>query len=197
MKKTLVVASLLALGTSAMATDVQGFIGAGLGASWDNVESSYNISGAIVNDSNKEKNRESGFLMSIKGGVIINDTHRLALSYNPSIHSDANVHNILASYDYLIPVNADNRFYVGIHAGTSKLKGKDDFSGLSMSGFAYGAQLGYIHDITKNVEFELGAMYTKHNAKKSYSDVEAGHNIKEQFKLKDSISTLVGINYKF
>ena len=35
MKKSLVMASLLALGTSAMAIDVQPFVGAGAGVSWN------------------------------------------------------------------------------------------------------------------------------------------------------------------
>ena len=38
MKKSLAIASLLALGTSAMAVDVQPYVGAGLGASWNKVE---------------------------------------------------------------------------------------------------------------------------------------------------------------
>lgn len=189
MKKTLVVASLLALGTSAMATDVQGFIGAGLGASWNKLEAK----ASIEDISAKETERESAFLMGFKGGVILDNSHRLALNYNPAIHSDATVHNILASYDYLIPVNGENKFYVGAHAGVGSFKGKDDLKGLDMSGFAYGAQAGYIYDITKNVEFEFGVMYTQHTADKKYKD--SGADVK--LELKNSISTLVGINYKF
>ena len=48
MKKSLVIASLLALGTSAMAVDVQPYVGAGLGASWNKVEGKYDISGQVV-----------------------------------------------------------------------------------------------------------------------------------------------------
>ena len=51
--------------------------------------------------------------------------------------------------------------------------------------------------MTKKVEFEIGLNYTKHNADKSYSYTELGHNVNEKYELKDSISTLVGINYKF
>ena len=197
MKKSLVMASLLALGTSAMAVDVQPYVGAGLGASWNKVEGKYDISGPVVNESGKESERESSLLVGIKGGVILDNSHRLSLNYNPAFHSDATVHNILASYDYLIPVNDSNRFYVGAHAGYASLKGKSDLDGLDMSGFAYGAQAGYIYDITKNVEFEIGLNYTKHNADKSYSYTVLGHNTNEKYELKDSISNLIGINYKF
>ena len=157
----------------------------------------YDISGPVVNESGKETERESALLVGIKGGVILDNSHRLGLNYNPAFHSNATVHNILASYDYLISVNDSNRFYVGAHAGYASLKGNSDLDGLDMSGFAYGAQVGYIYDITKNVEFEIGLNYTKHNADKSYSYTELGHNVNEKYELKDSISTLVGINYKF
>ena len=125
MKKSLAIASLLALGTSAMAVDVQPYVGAGLGASWNKVEGKYDISGPVVNESGKESERESSLLVGIKGGVILDNSHRLSLNYNPAFHSDATVHNILASYDYLIPLNDSNRFYVGAHAGFSSFRGKD------------------------------------------------------------------------
>lgn len=198
MKKSLVMASLLALGTSVMAVEVQPFVGADIGASWNKVEGSGNISGPILNSSIDTSDRESAFLVGIKGGVILENTHRLALNYKPGIHSDATVHNFLASYDYLIPVNDSNRFYVGAHAGVASLKGKSDLDGLDMSGFAYGAQAGYIYDITRNIEFELGVIYTKYNLdtdgkRKSVDGSVAVTNLE----LKYSVGTFVGINYKF
>ena len=45
--------------------------------------------------------------------------------------------------------------------------------------------------------FEIGLNYTKHKADKSYSYTGLGHNVNEKYELKDSISTMVGINYKF
>ena len=91
MKKSLVMASLLALGTSAMAVDVQPYVGAGLGASWNKVEGKYDISGPVVNESGKESERESSLLVGIKGGVILDNSHRLSLNYNPAFHSDAKI----------------------------------------------------------------------------------------------------------
>lgn len=192
MKKSLAIVSLLALGTSAMAVDVQPYIGAGAGISWNKLEATASMGGVTES----ETQRENATLMIFKGGVILDNAHRISLNYAPAIHSDANVHNILASYDYLIPVNSENRFYVGAHAGVSKFQGKDDISDLNMSGFAYGAQAGYIYDITKNVEFEIGAMYTKQNADKTIADYE-GTGVSLKAELKDTISTFVGINYKF
>ena len=103
----------------------------------------------------------------------------------------------MAGYDYLIPLNDKNKLYVGAHAGVSSFKGKDDADGFDMSGFAYGVQTGYIYDITKNIEFEFGLNYTKYNVDKTYSYSDFGHNAELKLEMKDSISTLVGINYKF
>jgi len=125
-------------------------------------------------------------------------SHRLSLSYAPSFHSDANVHNVMAGYDYLIPLNDKNKLYVGAHAGVSSFKGKDEISDYSMSGFAYGAQAGYIYDITKNIEFEFGLNYTKHDLDKTGTmRANNGNPVSVKLEMKDSISTFAGINYKF
>jgi len=199
-KRILVTSSLLVMGTSAMALDVQGFLGVGAGISLNKIqgEGKANYSSGETEKANFSET-ESSALAGIKGGVILGDSHRLALNYNPAFHSNATIHNILASYDYLIPVPANDRvkLFVGVHAGVAKFDGKDDLSGIDATGFAYGAQFGYVYDITKNIEFEFGVMYTKHTADKEFSGKESWGSYKEKYELKHSISTLVGINYKF
>ena len=193
-KKSLAMASLLALGTSAMAIDVQPFVGAGAGVSWNKSEATATI-GAV---SASESDRNSSASLILKGGAILDSSHRLSLSYAPSFHSDANVHNVMAGYDYLIPLNDKNKLYVGAHAGVSSFKGKDEISDYSMSGFAYGAQAGYIYDITKNIEFEFGLNYTKHDLDKTGTmRANNGNPVSVKLEMKDSISTFAGINYKF
>ena len=194
MKKSLAIASLLALATSAMAVDVQPFVGAGAGVSWNKSEATATI-GAV---SASESDRNSSASLILKGGAILDSSHRLSLSYAPSFHSDANVHNVMAGYDYLIPLNDKNKLYVGAHAGVSSFKGKDEISDYSMSGFAYGAQAGYIYDITKNIEFEFGLNYTKHDLDKTGTmRANNGNPVSVKLEMKDSISTFAGINYKF
>ena len=194
MKKSLAIASLLALGTSAMAIDVQPFVGAGAGVSWNKSEATATI-GAV---SASESDRNSSASLILKGGAILDGSHRLSLNYAPSFHSDANVHNVMAGYDYLIPLNDKNKLYVGAHAGVSSFKGKDEISDYSMSGFAYGAQAGYIYDITKNIEFEFGLNYTKHDLDKTGTmRANNGNPVSVKLEMKDSISTFAGINYKF
>ena len=194
MKKSLAIASLLALATSAMAADVQPFVGAGAGISWNKSEATATI-GAV---SASESDRNSSASLILKGGAILDGSHRLSLNYAPSFHSDANVHNVMAGYDYLIPLNDKNKLYVGAHAGVSSFKGKDEISDYSMSGFAYGAQAGYIYDITKNIEFEFGLNYTKHDLDKTGTmRANNGNPVSVKLEMKDSISTFAGINYKF
>ena len=194
MKKSLAIASLLALATSAMAVDVQPFVGAGAGISWNKSEATATI-GAV---SASESDRNSSASLILKGGAILDGSHRLSLNYAPSFHSDANVHNVMAGYDYLIPLNDKNKLYVGAHAGVSSFKGKDEISDYSMSGFAYGAQAGYIYDITKNLEFEFGLNYTKHDLDKTGTmRANNGNPVSVKLEMKDSISTFAGINYKF
>lgn len=200
MKKSLVMVSLVVASTSMMAMDLQYFLGAGAGASWNKSESSIQTPGYVFVNSNSttDSDRNSSALMILKGGAILDNTHRLSFSYAPAFHSDANVHNFMAGYDYLIPVNNDSRFYVGAHAGISSFKGKDDISNFDMSGFAYGTQLGYIYDLTKNIEFEIGGMYTKHNLDKTGRILaNDGTPISMKLEVKDAISTFAGINYKF
>ena len=193
-KKSLAMASLLALWTSAMAIDVQPYVGAGAGVSWNKSEATATI-GAV---SASESDRNSSASLILKGGAILDGSHRLSLNYAPSFHSDANVHNVMAGYDYLIPLNDKNKLYVGAHAGVSSFKGKDEISDYSMSGFAYGAQAGYIYDITKNIEFEFGLNYTKHDLDKTGTmRANNGNPVSVKLEMKDSISTFAGINYKF
>ena len=104
-------ASLLALGTSAMAIDVQPYVGAGAGLVLNKVEEvTVNTPGYVYLGDESEKKSSASLIL--KGGAILDSSHRLSLSYAPSFHSDANVHNVMAGYDYLIPLNDKNKLYV-------------------------------------------------------------------------------------
>ncbi|MGJ0315588.1 hypothetical protein NG754_03520 [Aliarcobacter cryaerophilus] len=103
----------------------------------------------------------------------------------------------MAGYDYLIPVNNESRVYVGAHLGSTSFKGKKNLDGVDDTGFAYGLQTGYIYDITKNIEFEFGLNYTRHDVEKTYSARNGADWLDVKAELDYSIGTMVGINYKF
>lgn len=183
-----------------MAVDVQPFLGAGVGVSWSKTEENIKTPGYVFIDSGttKDKDNTTATLANLKGGAVLDKTHRVSLSYSPTFDNEGNIHNFFVGYDYLIPVNNENRFYIGAHAGISNFEGKKDMTDYDMSGFSYGAQAGYIYDITRNIEFELGVIYTKYNLdidgkRKSVDGSVAVTNLE----LKYSVGTFVGINYKF
>ena len=123
-------------------------------------------------------------------GVILDKAHRISLSHTKLSKDGTDATTILGNYDYLIPMNEEFRLYAGLHAGNTKVE-IEDVEKVSFSGLAYGAQVGAIYDITKNVEFELGLAYTKFNV-----DREAD-TIFDKVELEDSTSMSAGINYKF
>lgn len=196
MKKSLVLLSLLSLTSSVMASDVSVFVGLGFGAS----SNSYKISGKVpgVVEIQEEGKIDATRFGIIKSGLIFNKEHRLALSYNRVFYKDADINTLLASYDYLINVNEESRFYIGLHAGRTDFEGKDEIKFLDDSGASYGIQGGYIYDITPNFEFEIGAIYTSYNMKNKEGKMKIeGVDFDYNFKMKDSFSAFAGINYKF
>ena len=192
MKKSLVMATLVAASTSMMAMDLQYFLGAGVERGDMNGKYSLNVSnGYSENDSISDDASD----LKLKLGMILNKTHRISLSHiNYGIDDGGDFRIILGNYDYLIPVNENFRFLAGLHLGHANYETDDDFK---MSGLAYGAQVGAIYDITKNIEFELGLAFTKYNVDKSTNGTILGLDYTEKVELEDSTSMFAGINYKF
>ena len=183
MKKLVVMASLVAASTSMMAMDLQYFLGAGAERTNTNVKAS----GA---DGFNEKDDFKDTSLKLKVGVILDKAHRISLSHTKLSKDDTDATTILGNYDYLIPMNEEFRLYAGLHAGNTKVE-IEDVEKISFSGLAYGAQVGAIYDITKNVEFELGLSYTKFNVDRA----EDANWYK--LELDNSTSMFAGNNYKF
>ena len=197
MKKTIVMASLVAASTSMMAMDVQYFLGAGAERSNANFKADVNAPSIGYSETFKEDDNDTA--LKLKLGVILDKTHRISLSHSKFGGEDTDVTVILGNYDYLIPINNEFRLYTGVHAGNGEYKETNiDIIGTAkMSGLAYGAQVGAIYDITKNIEFELGLAYTKYNVDKTINWVDTGVDVSAKFEIEDSTSMFAGINYKF
>lgn len=196
MKKSLVLAGLLATTTSTLAMDLQYFLGAGAerGAANYKVNGS-SSSGTIVNVSDDMTDTS----LKLKAGIIIDKTHRISLSHANFTGEDTDFTVILGNYDYLIPINNDFRLLAGVHVGNGEYKEAniDGLGTAKMSGLAYGAQVGAIYDITKNVEFELGLAYTKYNIDKTFNWTDSGIDMTAKMEIEDSTTMFAGINYKF
>ena len=183
MKKSLVMASLVAASTSMMAMDLQYFLGAGV----ERGDLEMKISNAAGRN---ESYDDYATDLKLKAGIILDKTHRISLSHvNYGIEDGGDFRIILGNYDYLIPINEEFRFLAGVHLGNANFK--LDNADFKISGLAYGAQVGAIYDITNNVEFELGLGYTKYNV-----DREEDANY-DRVELENSTSMSAGINYKF
>ena len=193
MKKTIVMASLVAASTSMMAMDLQYFLGAGVERG--DADFKGTINAPSIGYTESESFSDDALSLKLKLGVILDKTHRISLSHvNYGIEDGGDFRIILGNYDYLIPLNEDFRFFAGVHLGNANYEEDSD---LKMSGLAYGAQVGAIYDITKNIEFELGLAYTKYNVDKSFSGTISGVDYNGKIELEDSTSMFASINYKF
>ncbi|MDY0051733.1 MAG: outer membrane beta-barrel protein [Aliarcobacter sp.] len=195
MKKQFIIASLLAASTSMMAMDLQYFLGAAAERVDSNNKDTYSFSNGVntINGSDSYDFKDTGLLL--RAGIILDKTHRISLSHVKFSKDGVDATTITGNYDYLIPINEQVRLYAGLHAGNTKVEiDEDDFD---MSGLAYGAQVGAIYDITKNVEFELGLAYTKYNVDESISGTLDEGSFSGKTELENSTSMFAGINYKF
>ena len=198
MRKSLVIASLILASTSMTAMDLQYFLGAGA----ERTDADFKFSSLRDSDLNGSASIKETALL-FKGGVILDKTHRISLSHAKFSKDDFDVSNIMANYDYLIPINKEFRLYAGLHLGNTKVEVEDGFDDveddISFSGLAYGTQIGAIYDITKNIEFELGLAYTKFNVDRAETQTVqmSGTYSWAKIELEDSTSMFAGLNYKF
>ena len=196
MKKSLVMASLVVASTSMMAMDLQYFLGAGANRVDNDSKTTVNVPSVGISDSSSDSFKDTG--LALKTGVILDKKHRVSIAYSDYSKNDIDATTITGNYDYLIPMNNEFRLYTGVHLGDTTMKMNDvDLGSIKASGLVYGAQVGAIYDITKNIEFELGLAYSKYNVDKSFSGTISGVDYNGKIELEDSTSMFAGINYKF
>lgn len=177
MKKILFASGLIALSTSAMAMDLEYFIGAG--AERGSMDTT--VSGGTLSIGNKYKDTA----LKIKAGVILDKNHRISLSrvgYSKQ-GGDFDLTNL--NYDYILPLKNDFSLLAGFHAGIAEY----DEPGYSMDGVDYGLQAGVLYDFTSNIQLETSFAYTKYTVDGTFSGVKAEFD--------DSTSFYLGFNYKF
>jgi len=196
MRKSFVMTSLVLASTSIMAMDLQYFLGAGV----ERGNLDYKITGSgsnwsVINLSDDVTDSN----LKLKAGIILDKTHRVSLSHVNFDATDTDFRIILGNYDYLMPINDEFRLYAGLHLGNAEYKETNigTLGTAKISGLAYGAQVGAIYDITKNIEFELGLAYTKYNLDKTFNWTDSGEDITAKIELEDSTSMFAGLNFKF
>lgn len=203
--KSLTLAILLASSTLS-AAETQWFIGADVSHADIDADvgftGSATINGVTYNGGSVSVS-DKDTTIGIKAGAIVDQTHRLALSYtkfSPSVEGiEADLTNITASYDYLFATVNGFTPYLGAHIGQSKFEviGYDDTS------LSYGAQMGVLYSITNNLEFEAGVSYTTLSAKPTTPTVSGTYgnitltNASAFIEATDMTKMYAGFNYKF
>ena len=198
LKKSLVLSGALVFATAGLANDIESYLGIGGGVDWSRLKGHSVTTDVGSYESHSATETKSTFSMKLTGGVIVDQNHRLSLSYIPVFKSYYNIHNFLGAYDYLYSLDGDKKIYGGIHLGFANFKGKKDASVYGdKTAFAYGLQGGLIYELDRNLELDFGLMYTKHDAKLKYQETVGAGVYNSTAKLEHSLSALVGINYKF
>ncbi|MCK9546745.1 MAG: hypothetical protein M0Q25_08590 [Sulfurospirillaceae bacterium] len=198
LKKSLVLSGALVFATAGLANDIESYLGIGGGVDWSRFKENVTYTAPGIYKSSSITETKSAFSMKLTGGAIVDQNHRLSLSYIPVFKSYYNIHNFLGAYDYLYSLDGDKKIYGGIHLGFANFKGKKDASVYGdKTAFAYGLQGGLIYELDRNLELDFGLMYTKHDAKLKYQETVGAGVYNSTAKLEHSLSALVGINYKF
>lgn len=104
--------------------------------------------------------------------------------------------NLLGSYDLFMPVASGTKLFGGASLGMTKLS--QESSGVSRDtgiGYAVGAQVGVLQQLSQNASVELGYRYLRSNASTEVS--EHGGDKLGSLKLNSSAQTYLSANYAF
>jgi len=195
-KQSLIVASLLFTGTSAVAQN-DFFIGANLGT----IKSGATLSGTATYDGNNisgsasDSDRDTN--INIKAGIVNNNNRYSVQTGKLYDEGEVSYTSTTLNYDRLFTETSGFTPFVGVHIG----KGKFEVYGWETTSTDYGIQAGVLKDLNKNFQFEAGLRYTKSNA--SFYVNEAGtdngkaYNINATLEADDATAMYIGVNYKF
>ncbi|HIP15540.1 MAG TPA: hypothetical protein EYG74_08630 [Sulfurimonas autotrophica] len=153
MKKSLVLAGLLAISSSAYAMDVNYFIAVGGGKGYETVN--VNVAGVT------ESVSDNGGVFSIDTGVLLNDTHRIGLEYSKyNTTGSSSLYSIGLGYNYRIHIK-DSKFKPFVGMSYAILKYSEDMvndasvtwdqSTYNITTKALLGSIGVDYDINKNL----------------------------------------------
>lgn len=159
MKKSLVLASLLLVGTSVAAMDVDYFVSAGGGSgSWGN-KTKVNVPSIGYSESTKDTDN-AGFI-SIQGGTILDKSHKIGLDYSKYNTSGSNsMYSMSLGYDYLFNISGSNfKPLIGLSYTINKYSEdtkdtstiKWDSSSIDLTTNVLSARVGVEYDFTENI----------------------------------------------
>lgn len=202
MKKSLIVASLLMLGTSsaliAAETGNEWFVGGEFGGMSIHTKTSGSENGVAIDDL---KDTIDSTYEGIKVGKYF-DFGRVYgnVSYQNK-KDDLSSYTFGLGYDYLFKNKSGIIPFIGLNASYSIAKwDRDGASELSVDkpkGFNYGPEAGLIYSVTRNTELEIGVRYMISDVKDTGSVDIAGDKINAKLESEKVIQYYIGLNYKF
>lgn len=216
MKNNLIIASLLALGTSSLAMEIKPFVGIDLSNINANYTETLSLDGGTISYGGNTYNVIGNYSDSdssndtspvLKGGLLIDNTHRVYAKYG-TFDGDYSSEITLTTinYDYLFS-NFENEYNITPYAGAFLGHTEIDTNIGNDSGFVYGGTIGATIPINKNIEFDFSFAYMKFNveAKDSVNNISGtygGYTLanvsgSDTIELDDARMFSIGFNYKF
>lgn len=196
MKKSLIVASLLLVGSSALvAAEMNNswFVGGEFGAQKIKVKGTETILGVTT----AEKNTIDATYEGIKVGKYFEYGRVYGTLSKQNEKDDLSSISLGLGYDYMFKNKSEFTPFLGLNASYTKAK-VDDFASSGVDkpkGFNYGIEAGVVYSATKNIELELGARYMISNVKDTFSS--AAPAVSAKLESESSAQYYVGLNYKF
>lgn len=205
MKKSLIVASLLFVGSSALvAADINNswFVGGEFGGM--NIEQKATVTATLggVSASESLSDTTKTTYEALKIGKYFEYGRVYGTLSKQNEKDDFSSYSLGLGYDYLFKNKSDFTPFIGLNASYTKAKVDlpDELSSLDKpKGFNYGLEAGLIYNMSKNLELEMGIRYMKSNIDDSSSDsvTYAPVNVSVKLEAENITQYYVGLNYKF
>ncbi|MCK1794191.1 hypothetical protein [Pseudomonas violetae] len=195
-KKLLLAITVMGASTAAMANDT--FASFTLGQTSDKIKKSH-----ALNDNLGHPNANGAIDKSGTWGLRLGQQNNQARYYGTyenvsGSHNGVKLRqeNLLGSFDLFHPLGDSTKLFGGATAGVTKLTQESGgFSRDSNIGYAWGAQMGVLQQVSKNTSLELGYRYLRSNASTEMN--ERSGSKQGSLNLTSSAQTYLAANYAF
>ncbi len=206
MKKSLIVASLLLVGSSALVAadmDNSWFVGGEFGAM--NIDTKVKGSAVIpaesINISAEEKVTTKATYEALKIGKYFEYGRVYGSLAKQNEKDDFSSYTLGVGYDYMFKNKSDFTPFLGVNASYTKAKIDGElYDVLSLDkpkGFNYGVEAGFVYVMSKNLELEMGVRYMKSNIDESFSFSDGTNSANIKIEAENITQYYLGLNYKF
>lgn len=196
MRKSLLVVSLLFMGTSLMAADTKDswFVGGEFGG----MNMKYGFDGRQGASTLNFSDTIHASYESIKIGKYFEYGRVYSSLVRQNEKDDFSSWSVGLGYDYLFKNTSGYTPFIGINGLYTEGKDKTNFANTynlnDPKGFSYGVETGVIYAMTSNVDLEIGARYMNSEDVEESRRSGADYGI---FKGKQTLQYYLGLNYKF